>query len=103
MVDSVNRMIEAEFVIGYTRDDELDDYLPQAWAGLDVLPPVSKAQAELIWNRASQRYAENVSGEITLFVHKSEGTRTFTNMNFPFYKKTKIFTDGLTRSNNESA
>ena len=35
MVDSVNRMIETEFVIGYMRDDELDAYLPQAWAGLD--------------------------------------------------------------------
>ncbi len=51
--------------------------------------PVSKAQAELIWNRASQRYAENVSGEITLFVHKSEGTRTFYQHEFPFLQKNK--------------
>jgi hypothetical protein len=51
--------------------------------------PVSKVQAELIWNRASQRYAENVSGEITLFVHKSVGTRTFYQHEFPALQKNK--------------
>lgn len=35
MVDSVNRLIETESVVGYMFDEELDAYLPQAWAGMD--------------------------------------------------------------------
>jgi signal transduction histidine kinase len=35
MVDSVNRLIETEGVVGYMLDEELDAYLPQAWSGMD--------------------------------------------------------------------
>jgi len=35
MVDSVNRLIETECVVGYMLDDELEAFLPQAWSGLD--------------------------------------------------------------------
>ncbi|MBK8574602.1 MAG: hypothetical protein IPN90_02605 [Elusimicrobia bacterium] len=51
--------------------------------------PVSRAQAELIWNRASQKYAAGASGEITLFVHKSVGTRTFYQHEFPALQQNK--------------
>ncbi|MBL0058529.1 MAG: hypothetical protein IPP35_05375 [Elusimicrobia bacterium] len=51
--------------------------------------PVTREQAELIWNRASQKYAAGASGEITLFVHKSEGTRTFYQHEFPALQQNK--------------
>lgn len=35
MVESVNRMIETECVVGYMLDDGLEAFLPQAWSGLD--------------------------------------------------------------------
>jgi signal transduction histidine kinase len=35
MVDSVNRMIETECVVGYMLDDGLGAFLPQAWSSLD--------------------------------------------------------------------
>ncbi len=35
MADSVNLLIETDGVVGYMFDEEIDAYLPQAWAGMD--------------------------------------------------------------------
>ena len=57
--------------------------------GLINPSPVSKAQADAIWISASKKFAENASGEITLFVHGSSGDRIFYQQEFPALQNNK--------------
>jgi hypothetical protein len=51
--------------------------------------PITKSQADTIWMIASKKYAENASGEITLFVHGSSGNRIFYQHEFPTLQSNK--------------
>jgi signal transduction histidine kinase len=46
MVDSVNRLMETECVVGYMLDPQLDAYLPQAWSSLDEEGAVRSMRGE---------------------------------------------------------
>ncbi|MBK8870920.1 MAG: hypothetical protein IPN19_07675 [Elusimicrobia bacterium] len=57
--------------------------------GLKQPSPITKSQADTIWILASKKYAENASGEITLYVHGSSGNRIFYQHEFPTLQNNK--------------